>query len=449
LQAEVKFQSDVAGVVLVVGLGLTGLSCLRFLQRKGIPARVTDSRPNPPGLDAVIREMPDVQRYMGGFDVSAIAGCELAILSPGIALDDPYVRKIEDSGVSVVGDIEVFCRYAQAPVLAVTGSNGKSTVATLLGEMVASAGLKVAVGGNIGVPALDLLNEAEPDAYVLELSSFQLETTEHLNAHAATILNVSQDHLDRYADLNAYRRAKQRIFQGAEFVALPLDEPVPGSVMGRTLVRFSLEMPVAGDFGVAIEQGARYLMHGSERLMPVDQIPLSGEHNVLNVLAAIALGSALDLSVDAMAAAVRSFRGLPHRMQEVMTRGDVVWIDDSKATNIGAAEAALKGIGRPVVLIAGGQAKGADLSTLADAAKGCVRTAILMGVDAPLVRHALKGVCETHRVEDMTQAVAQAQASARPGDAVLLSPACASLDMFANYAARGDAFARAVRGLPA
>ncbi len=444
-----KFQSDGAGAVLVVGLGLTGLSCLRFLQRRDVPVRVTDSRANPPGLAATVREMPEVPRFMNGFDASAISGCDMAILSPGISLADPFVQEIHHHGVPVVGDIELFCRYASAPVLAVTGSNGKSTVTTLLGEMVAVAGLRVAVGGNIGVPALDLLDEPEPDAYVLELSSFQLETTEHLNARAATILNISQDHLDRYPDLASYRGAKQRVSQGAEVLVLPIDEPAPEGMAGRAVIRFSLGKPAPGDFGVGVDAGARYLMQGSERLMPVDQVPLSGEHNILNVLAAMALGSVLGLPAKAMVSATRAFRGLPHRMQEVMARDNVVWIDDSKATNAGAAEAALTGIGRPVILIAGGQAKGADLSVLAEAAAGRVRIAILMGVDAPLLRQALKGVCDIHMVDDMTQAVAQAHACSCPGDAVLLSPACASLDMFANYAARGDAFARAAQELPA
>jgi len=442
-------QSDNAGTVLIVGLGVTGLSCLRFLQRQGIALRVTDSRSNPPGLDTVVREMPDVQRFIGGFDASAIAGCEMAVLSPGVALSDPYVREIQRHGIPVIGDIELFCRYAKAPILAITGSNGKSTVTALVGEMVAAAGLKVGVGGNIGVPALDLLDDDEADAFALELSSFQLETTAHLNARAATILNVSQDHLDRYPGIDAYRRAKQRIFAGAETLVLPMDESAPDGMTGRAMVHFSLEEPANGDFGIGVEHGVRYLMRGPERLMPVDQVPLSGEHNVLNVLAAMALASALGLPVPTMVAAVRAFHGLPHRMQEVMNRDDIIWIDDSKATNTGAAEAALKGIGRPVVLIAGGQAKGADLSALAGAAAGRVHTAILMGVDAALVRRTLEGVCAIHMVEDMTQAVAVAHVCARPGDAVLLSPACASLDMFASYAARGDAFARALRELPA
>ncbi|MBI1194442.1 MAG: UDP-N-acetylmuramoyl-L-alanine--D-glutamate ligase [Gammaproteobacteria bacterium] len=442
-------QADNAGTVLVVGLGLTGLSCLRFLRRRGVPARVTDSRANPPGLDAVVREMPEVERFVGGFEVSAIAGCELAVLSPGVSLADPFMEAVRRAGIPIVGDIELFCRHATAPILAVTGSNGKSTVTSLLGEMVAAAGLRVGVGGNIGLPALDLLRGDEPDAYVLELSSFQLETTEHLNARAATILNVSQDHLDRYADLDAYRRAKQRIFNGDGTVVVPMEEPVPEGLTGRTVVRFSLGSPAEGDFGVVDYEGVRYLVRGAERLMPVDDIPLAGEHNVLNVLAAMAMGEALGLPVTAMVAAVMSFGGLPHRMQEVMTRDGVVWIDDSKATNTGAAEAALTGIGRPVVLIAGGQAKGADLRALATAAAGRVHTAILLGVDGPLVRQALDGICTIYMADDMVQAVALANVSARPGDAVLLSPACASLDMFENYAARGDAFARAARELPA
>lgn len=440
-------RTEKAGTVLVVGLGLTGLSCLRFLHRRGVSVRVTDSREVPPGLDAVVREMPEVERFVGGFDVSAIAGCELAVLSPGISLADPFAAEIRRAGIPIVGDIELFCRHAKAPILAVTGSNGKSTVTSLLGEMVAAAGLKVRVGGNIGVPALDLLEGDEPDAYVLELSSFQLETTEHLNARAATILNVSQDHLDRYAGLDAYREAKQRIFLGAGTVVLPMDEPAPEGRAGCKVVRFSLATPSERDYGVSDCEGERYLMRGTERLMPVDEIPLTGEHNILNVLAAMAMGEALGLPATAMVAAVMSFHGLPHRMQEVMTRDGVVWIDDSKATNLGAAEAALIGIGRPVVLIAGGQAKGADLSALGAAASGRVHTAILLGVDAPLVRQALDGVCTIYMADDMAQAVALANVSARPGDAVLLSPACASLDMFANYAARGDAFARAAREL--
>ncbi len=434
---------------LVVGLGLTGLSVLRFLYANGDALCVVDSREAPPGLQTLEQEMPDVKKHLGGFDGINIDKFDLAVVSPGVALSEPRVQAVKQSRIKVCGDVELFAAQIDCPVIAVTGSNGKSTVTALLGAMVNHCGLRVAVGGNIGVPVLDLLKGGPYDACILELSSFQLETTSSLRPVAATILNVSPDHMDRYRHYDDYIHAKERVLKGDGLKVLPWSFPLPDEYAGGNVVRFSLSTPVGDDFGVRSCAGRAYLARGEKLLLPVDTMPLRGGHNILNALAALALATALDLDLKKACEAIASFRGLPHRMQLVLEHNQIQWIDDSKATNPGATVAALSGLDRQVILIAGGQSKGADMTALTTASQGRLRMAIVLGQDADKVRDVLMSECEVHEVATMDAAVDCASQHAQAGDVVLLSPACASLDMFANYAERGMAFASAVKRMVA
>jgi UDP-N-acetylmuramoylalanine--D-glutamate ligase len=440
-----------AGRVLVVGLGKTGMSCARFLARRGAAVAVTDTRVEPPGLEAMRRELPDVALFLGGFDRSAFAAAELVVVSPGVSVEEPAIREVRSRGVPVLGDIELFAQSAQAPVAAITGSNGKSTTTMLLGEMARIAGRRAAVGGNLGEPALDLLDPAI-ELYVLELSSFQLETTESLAPAVATVLNVSPDHMDRYPDLAAYAAAKARIFRSATVAVVNRDDAqvtaMPG---GRERRGFTLGEPAAGDFGVRVQGGVPWLCRGDERLMAAAEVAIPGRHNRANALAALAMGDALSLPLDAMREALRSFRGLPHRTQLVGEIGEVRYYDDSKGTNVGATAAALEGFedgtGARTVLIAGGDGKGQDFAALGPLLARTARCVVLIGRDAPLIEAVLHPATPRVHAPDMAEAVRLAAAQAQPGDRVLLSPACASFDMFRNYEHRGAVFAEAVRRL--
>lgn len=436
-----------SGRTLVVGLGRTGLSCARFLNRLGLEVAVTDDREAPPGLEEVRRDLPDVALYTGGFSAAALDRCDQLVVSPGVPLDDPFVLRGRERGLEIIGDIELFARCAGAPVLAVTGSNGKSTVTALLGEMARAAGRQVKVGGNIGVPALDLLEGDAPDLYVLELSSFQLEATMSLDARAAVILNAAPDHLDRYAGMAEYVAAKLRIFQGGGVAVLNRDDPLlwPARPAGERVVSFGAgEPPDRMSFGIVQDGGRRWLARGGERLVAADEIRLRGGHNLLNALAALAMGSAAGLDQAGMFDALRSFGGLAHRMQAVAVHGGVTWINDSKGTNVAATLAAVAGLDGRVVLIAGGLGKGQDFSPLRPALAARARAVVLIGRDAPDIARALEGAVLLERAADMTDAVRRAAALARPGDTVLLSPACASFDMFSGYEDRGSRFMSAV-----
>ena len=439
--------------VLVVGLGKTGLSCVRFLSSYGAEVAVTDSREHPPALDALREQFPDVAVFVGGFAPEAFAHAELLVVSPGVSMRESLIAESLARGIPVIGDIELFARFADAPVVAITGSNGKSTVTTLVGQMAQAAGRDVRVGGNLGTPALDLLNGAAPELYVLELSSFQLETTSSLNARAAAILNISEDHMDRYDDLESYVAAKARIYQGDGVMVVNADDPhvmLLASALGagRQIVHFQLSAPAAGDYGVCEHNGEAWLCHDEEVLLPVTKLGISGWHNVANALAALALGAAVGLPYEAMCQALRSFTGLPHRSQRVAERDGVVWYNDSKGTNVGATLAAIRGMpGERVVLIAGGLGKGQDFTPLRAALAERGRAAVLIGRDAPLIEAALEGAVPVERAGDLRAAVTAARRLAQPGDVVLLSPACASFDMFKGYDDRGNVFVAAVQEL--
>ncbi|MBW3140372.1 UDP-N-acetylmuramoyl-L-alanine--D-glutamate ligase [Ferrimonas balearica] len=423
----------------ILGLGITGLSVVRHLAAESESLAVWDSRANPPGADTLARDFAHVALQTGPFDGDVLAQAKRLVVSPGIDLRTPALAQAIAAGVEVVGDIELFARAADAPVVAITGSNGKSTVTTLVGHLAQAGGVSVGVGGNIGTPALDLLGQGH-QLYVLELSSFQLETTRSLPAQVGTVLNVSPDHLDRYDSYEAYRDAKLALypqcrialFNRADHNTLPSSHP-------RTL-SFGPDAPDGDNFGVVGD----WLMQGQTRLKRRDQLTLVGAHNEQNVLAALALGQAAGLEMDAMLSALDSYRGLPHRCELVAEHAGVRYVNDSKATNLGATQAALDGLelGR-VWLIAGGDAKGQDLSVLAPALNQLAGL-ITLGQDGPAIAALRSDATEVVSIES---AVAVAADQARAGDIVLLSPACSSLDMFASFEQRGECFAAAARGL--
>ncbi len=451
--AQWRERLGLSGPILVAGLGRTGLSCARFLHGLGLAVKVADSRREPPALAALRQALPDVPVCLGDLSETALEDCAAVVLSPGIALEHPFVRAARRRGLAVLGDVELFARCVHAPVIAITGSNGKSTVTALLGEMAREAGRRVAVGGNIGTPVLDLLQVPPPDCYVLELSSYQLETTCSLDAAAATVLNLSPDHLDRHGDLERYGMLKARIHRGGGCVVWNRDEAFLAGILratclggDRPTVSFGSDAPPGpADYGLCRRGGALWLMRGDAALIAAADLALAGEHNLLNALAALALGEAAGLAQAPMLAVLRRFAGLPHRMERVASQDGVSWYNDSKATNVGATLAALRGLPGPVVLIAGGEGKGADFSPLRGTVAGKVRALVLLGRDAPRLARTLGDLVPVQCVADMDEAVSAARRLARPGDQVLLSPACASLDMFAGYEARGDAFRTAVR----
>jgi UDP-N-acetylmuramoylalanine--D-glutamate ligase len=436
---------------VVVGLGKTGFACARYLAAQGISFAVTDNREQPPMLNEMKSALPDVPLYLGGFDEFLLMSADHLLLSPGVSLQEDAIVKAIDSGVEVYGDIELFCRNISAPVIAITGSNGKSTVTTLVAEMARAANLNVVEGGNLGTPALDLLGENEPDVYVLELSSFQLETVSSLNAIASVVLNVSPDHMDRYEDLTEYKTAKERIYDGNGTIVINLDDPAVASMARnqRTCVDFTLFEPLPGVYGVRVYGGERWIVKGDEQLIPVNDLHIKGEHNIANAMAAMALAETLNCPRAAMLSVLRSFPGLEHRCQWIAMHADVKWFNDSKGTNVGATCAAIKGLAADenIVLIAGGDGKGADFSELEDVSEGRLKAAIVLGKDGPEIGNVLLNVVPVHSVDSIEMAVETAARIVRAGDIVLLSPACASLDMFENYQARGDAFVAAVNNV--
>jgi UDP-N-acetylmuramoylalanine--D-glutamate ligase len=438
-----------SGRTVVVGLGRTGLSCARYLQRRGVSFALTDSRAQPPEA-AALRELgADIDLRCGAFDNSLLNGASEIVVSPGISLREPFIAQAQDRGIAVIGDIELFARAAQAPVVAITGTNGKSTVTTLVANMASAAGKSVLAGGNLGRPALELLDEPTPDLYVLELSSFQLDTTHSLSLRTATVLNVTPDHMDRYASVADYAASKARIFDRCETAVINLDDPLVRAMRGRARhpLGFSLLSDPAAQFYAARKEGDVVLMQGERVLVRMSELKITGLHNAANALAALAMAHALGLAMQSCVQALREFAGLPHRSQWVADRDGVRFIDDSKGTNVGATLAAVAGMSGSLVLIAGGQGKGQDFAPLAAAFRDKVRHVVLLGQDAAQLATALAGVSTVQFARDMHEAVQLAAAAARPGETVLLSPACASLDMFRDYAHRGDVFAAAVRGL--
>jgi len=445
------------GVKLIVGLGQTGLSCARYFAAEGISFSVVDSRFSPPALAEFQSEFPGVELELGGFNSESLMNASEIVLSPGISLKTPEIAQAVSSGVPVTGDIDIFSRQAKAPIAAVTGSNGKSTVVTLLGEMAIKAGKRVGVGGNLDgracTPALDLLRAGERDLYVLELSSFQLETTRQLNADVSTILNISEDHLDRYDSMQDYMAAKQRIFLGSRQIVVNRDaqESRPWVATDARLSFFSTNSVATEGASLVNFDGEQWLAVDGKPIMAARDIRIAGRHNLANAMAAYMLGEAVGLPQDAMLATLREFPGLPHRCQLVRQFKGVDYYNDSKGTNVGATVMALQGIGErtagDVVLIAGGIGKEQDFSPLLPVLDRFVKRVILIGKDADQIAHVIGHRVDIMRATSMEEAVTEANFSAVAGDAVLLSPACASFDMFKDFAHRGRIFAAAVEAL--
>ena len=462
---------------VIVGLGRTGLSCARYLRKHGWRVAVTDTRQQPPELARLAELDAMIPVSAGGLDIRLLEGADCVVASPGVSLAEPFFEEARRRGLEVVGDIELFARAVDAPVVGITGTNGKSTVTTLVGRMAERAGLRVRVGGNLGEPALDLLGpqteggassaaygvSVPPAAarsasvaqstqlYVLELSSFQLEATTSLDLKAAVVLNVTPDHLDRYASVAEYADAKARIFARCETAVINLDDPLVVAMPrpGQKTLGFSLRAAIGADYAVATRDGEWWLTRRDEPLMPVAQMKIKGLHNAANALASLALGEALGLPMPAMLQELASFAGLPHRSQWVADVRGVTYINDSKGTNVGATIAAVNGMHGPLVMIAGGDGKNQDFAALAEAFRGKVRRAVLIGRDAAALAAALKGVCTVETCATLEEAVLAAAKAAQPGDTVLLSPACASWDMFRDYTHRGAVFAQAVKELAA
>ncbi|NCF24875.1 MAG: UDP-N-acetylmuramoyl-L-alanine--D-glutamate ligase [Gammaproteobacteria bacterium] len=432
---------------LVLGLGATGLSVARFLKHVGRDAVFLDSREEPPGLQELDELWPEAERELGGADLPE--NVARVIVSPGIADNDALVEAARDAGLEVISDVELFAREAKAPFIGVTGSNGKSTVTTLLYHMCRAAGHSALAGGNLGEPALDLLAEEDPDFYVLELSSFQLQRTKSLPAKVAVLLNITPDHLDWHASEEEYREAKYSIFRDAESAVINRED---SEAAERTrhidrVISFGLDAPEEGHYGIRREDDEVFLARGDDVLLAVSELALFGLHNQANALAALAAGELLELDPQAMLQVLCEFPGLPHRMQFVRRVSAVNYVNDSKATNVAAAVASIRSVDGMLVLIAGGEGKGGDFSALAEPLEKRLRAAVLIGRDAEAIESALDTIMPTYFARDMEDAVQQAAAFAESDDTVLLAPACASFDQFENYAARGEAFCRAVEAL--
>ena len=436
----------------ILGMGATGLSVARFLSSQDLPFVFADSRAEPPQLQLVKNHYPDTKVVLGDFDVDLLINMDRAVISPGISLNEPAIVAAREQGVELIGDLELFLEHAKAPVIAITGSNGKSTVTTLLGEMAVASGLAVGVGGNLGTPMLDLLND-DLQLYILELSSFQLELLNDSRGAIVALLNISADHMDRYEGLPQYHAAKHRIFRGASKVVVNREDVLTKPLISSqiSLSSFGLNQPDLGDFGIlqGLEEG--YLAYGIERLLPIADVALKGSHNIANGLAALALGYAIDLPMQPMLDCLKTFKGLAHRCENIAEIDGVIYIDDSKGTNVGATVAALNGLGvaqrKNLILIAGGQGKDQDFAALKPAVGKFVKQAYLFGEDASQIDSVLNDGCETMLVDSLEQAVAMARSIAQQGDTVLLSPACASFDMFSGFEERGRCFQSTVNGL--
>jgi len=443
--------TQASAYTLVVGLGASGLAAARHLAARDEPVLVIDSRKEPPGLDALRRECPSVRVELATLDAHWLERARRVVLSPGLSIDLPLVATAQEKRIEVIGELELFARAASAPVLAVTGSNGKSTVTTLTAHLLKAQGFDAPAGGNLGPPALELLDRGSVDAYVLEVSSFQMETTTSLEPAAAALLNISPDHMDRHGSLERYAALKVALLEAAERAVINHDDPLVRELAprGKETIAFSAREPLQDGWSLVPHRNERWIARALKPLVPRSVLPLKGEIGESNALAALALVESLGGDMPSALAALASFVGLPHRLAHVRERRGVAYVNDSKGTNVGATIAAIAGAGAPIVLIAGGQGKGADFAPLAEAARGRVKAVVLLGEAAPELERVFAGRIRTVRVADMPAAVAEASRLAAAGDWVLLSPACASQDMFADYRERGAVFAAAVQGLPA
>lgn len=444
--AKQTFQDHKA---IIVGLGATGLSVARFLHRHNFDFMVVDDREDPPGYQQLVAEIPSADLYVGLSNEDYFDEANDIVVSPGVSLKLPALRRAAANHKSIIGDIELFAQYVreQSKVVAITGSNGKSTVASLLAQMARQAGVAVAAGGNLGRPALDLLDEAV-DLYVLELSSFQLETVSSMRPAASTILNLSEDHLDRYPSMDAYRKAKLRVHRRSECAVINREQRFELELADDTMtVSYGLDAPRGDNIGIVEAGGGPTIARGDEILIACRELALAGPAGILNTQAAFALGYQIGLDQNAMCDAARVFEGLPHRLQKIGLLNGVEWFNDSKATNVGAVICALQTLDKKVILICGGLDKRADFKSLAATAASRVKAFVLLGRDAGRIAAAVDGIAPVHRVDSMRTAVDTAYRISAAGDCVLLSPGCASFDMYHNYAQRGEDFTRLFREL--
>ena len=442
---------------VIVGLGETGLSVAKFLASRNQKFKVIDSRLNPPALSELKRILPEVETEVGGLKLKTLLGASELVISPGLSLKTPVIAEAVEQGVAITGDIDIFSKSVRKPIIAVTGSNGKSTVVAILARILEKAGKKYGLGGNLDgtnfKPALDLLSEAPKDFYILELSSFQLETTEKLNAEVAVILNLSADHMDRYETLDDYHKAKLRIFNGCNQVVINRDDmySYPVAELSAPIWDFGFSRPGVNGLGLLEEDGYQYLAFQFEKIVSVNELKIFGQHNISNVLAAVGLALAIGIELDAIRSAIKGFNGLPHRCQWVANVSGVEFYNDSKGTNVGATMAAVEGLGQRIsghiLLVAGGMGKGADFRSLVPAINRWGKEVILIGQDAIEIASNFDQDIQIYFANDMQDAVSTAFNHASSGDAVLLSPACASFDMFENFQERGNAFIRSVRQL--
>ena len=438
---------------VIVGLGVTGLSCARYLKNRGVPIAVTDTRPNPPHLAEFQKTYPDVPVSLGKLDTALLTKAANIILSPGVALREQAIAEQVKRGVPVIGDVELFAQALNVPVIAITGTNAKSTVTTLVGEMAEAEGYNVQVGGNLGVPALDLLMQnPKANLFVLELSSFQLETTFSLKPKVATVLNITPDHMDRYHDLAEYQQAKHRVYQHCDTAVCNLDDPLtyPSVAVPHKLF-FTLNAPRKNEFGLITQGGDTFLAFEDKALLSIDELPVIGKHYQANALASLALGHGFGLSFESMLKVLREFKGLPHRCQFVRELNGVKWYNDSKGTNVGATQAAILGLGSEIkgklILIAGGLGKNADFSPLVPVMEKYARHVVLIGAAAKELAQVIDKRIPVSFAHSMDEAVLKAAEAAKQNDSVLLSPACASYDMFNNFEHRGQVFMEIVEKL--
>ena len=441
------------GLKVVAGLGISGVSAVNFLHEKGYRVAVTDSRALPPGHDQIPTE---VQTSFGQLDQELLLQAEEIVISPGLDPKLPEIQAAIAQGIPVISEIQILRRATEKPIMAITGSNAKSTVTTLIGLMAKNAGVKVAVGGNLGRPALDLTKD-DPDLYILELSSFQLETTSNLNAEVAVVLNISEDHLDRHGDMFAYHTAKHRIFQGVKKVVFNRDDSLTRPLVPDVIPMqsFGLNAPDLNQYGILREDnGSIWLARGRERLLNSAEMYIQGTHNVANALACLALGEAINLPMDGMLETLKTFKGLEHRCEFVRELNNVRYYNDSKGTNIGATLAAIDGLGAAieakggkVAIILGGQGKGQDFTALRDSLQKYAKVAVLIGEDRPVIEKAIEGTTTLLYAESLQEAVNLSQQHTHAYDVVLLSPACASFDMFTGYPQRGQHFVEYVNAL--
>lgn len=441
---------------IIVGLGVSGFACAEFLHSIGSAFMVFDSRDNPPKLQDFKNRYPKVPVILGAISKDLLPNIDKIdkiILSPGISPEQPELKKLIQCApkAEILGEIELFARAVTKPVVAITGSNGKSTVTTLVGEMAKMAGCNVGVGGNLGIPAIKLLMGLH-ELYILELSSFQLETTLSLKPRVATVLNICADHLDRYPSIKEYKNAKCRIFNQCRSIVFNREDPIlPDAFNSQSSISFGCDIPKENQYGLIQKNDALWLARGETLLLPSHKLKMIGKHNLANSLAALALGESIDLPISSMLSALEQFKGLPHRCEWVSEHRNVKWINDSKGTNVGATFSALRGLSDEIpgkwILIAGGLGKNADFSPLKPYVKKYCRAVVLLGEAAETLQHLFEPEIECMRVNSIEEAVLVADRFARPHDGVLLSPACASWDMFRDFEERGEIFKAAVMNL--